>query len=231
MRARSKQEISIGRQILPYAIRAGLVYLVLLVFVPAIAYAFVLFSGKNTLVENIVSLYLLLSNFLKVVSGWFGQNIYLFPSPADFLLAAIAVLYHRKWKISAGLLVAAGLVYLFGQFVGDLLAQPIGGLGPTSAGALTIEIVYSAFALLLIGSYLFAPTFFAYSQKKANKVLYLVLNAIVGWIPPAWILLVFFSTKPAKTKAPEKSEAPAAKPEPKPVHKRELKKKKGFKKK
>jgi hypothetical protein len=185
-------------------IKVSYAYVVVAVLVPIVAWFFVVLTGKNSTDVNIARFYLLTANFFKSVA----DSQVLFPGPRDFVLAAIVVLYRRRWKVALGLLFAAALIYLIGLFLFEQITHVITGLGPTSIGALILETLCIAFMASTLASVLFAPAFCAFKEKMKWRII-LPMNLLLGFIPPIWIVLCFFCVKPVEVK--KKSVVPAKK--------------------
>jgi len=202
-------------------ITAGL-YLLFVIAVPIIAWALVLITGKNTVVYNIDNLYSMMANFMRAVAQI---------TPGDYILGAVVVLYNKRFKPSLVFLAGAAFLYLFGTYCADGVTAAVKSMGLQSPGSLVLECLYTGLSFGILLTSLFVPTMVAYERKKPTWKRYLLLNILLGWIPPAWVALVFFAFKKPKNEIDPPKPEPEVKPVPKHVHKRELKKKKGFKKK
>jgi len=208
-----------------YSKLACLGYLVLVALVPVAAYVFTLFSGKNNFLDIIARFYLLIKEFLVLASSF---------TPMDYVLAAIVVLYVKKWKVSASLLATGGLLFLIGKYSGEFVNKLISRVGSTDPSAYVIECFYTAFAVALIVGSVGLPSIVAYFRKKKSFKIILIVDLLLGWVLPVWVALIFFAFKNDKDKSAKKDtttgETSVVTP-PKKVHQRKPKRKKGFKKK
>lgn len=191
-------------------------------FVPIAAFGFTIFMGKNDTASNITYLFNLSVEFLKAGSQFF---------PGDFILAAVLILYLKKYRVAAALGLASGITYVYTKFSGDLILNCISGLDPNSPLSLMIKSIYGGIALEVLAVKWALPAIVAFKRNKAKKKLYLWLTILLGWLPPVWTALIFVAFRDDKSADAKKSEkgdkAKAATPAgPKKLSKKKLRKRK-----
>jgi hypothetical protein len=211
----------------------AIVYSILLgVAVPLTAVALIPITKNSSFIENVGFMTLELSKFVKFASGM---------TPGDYILAAIVLLYHRNVRTSLAFLLGGAFIFLFGNYCVDPILKLILSVGPTSNNGVALEFAFNALLLGIIITSLFLPTIVAYKNKRTSFIKYLLLNMAIGWIPPAWVVLIFFAFKPAKSNktasnqgsqtVQESKSVEVEKPSAPAVHSNKRKKKKGFKRK
>lgn len=141
----------------------------------------------------------------------------------DFLLAAVLVLYLRKYKVIGYLLAAAGVVYLFGCSA-DLMIKGLSTLPPEHPFSSTCKVFYSALSLDVTIVKVALPTIVAYKRNKARRKRFLIVNLICGWLPPVWVGMMLFAFKSDKKKESQDDDKNEKVPKTRPVHQRILKK-------
>lgn len=152
------------------------------------------------------------------------------PGPGDYVLAAIAILYLKKWKVSVGLLIAGGFLWLISWSSPEVITL-VTKIGDQSAFGLILSCMYSALAAQFLVCSLLLPAVVAKQRKKARWRLLSGLTLALGWIPPIWVLLLFLVFRNDKDASPAVApeDSSSAKPARK-VHQNMRKRKKGFKK-
>lgn len=170
----------------------GIVYLVLLLIaVPLTAAALIPINSNSTFASNVAFIFDKLIEFLK------GSN-YVIPGAGDYLLASVALLYHRNLRAPIAFLLGAGLMFLLTNYGLQPVADYVKSAGSQSKFAL--EYAYTAFLLGIAVSSIFLPTIVASKLKRATWVRYFLVNGLIGWFPPFWVLLLFLAFKPPKAK-------------------------------
>jgi len=168
----------------------GTVYLVLLLIaVPLTAAALIPINSNSTFASNVAFIFDKLIEFLK------GSN-YVIPGAGDYLLAGVALLYHRNLRAPIAFLMGAGLMFLLANYGLQPVADYLKSAGSQSKFAL--EYAYTAFLLGVAVSSIFLPTIVASKLKRATWVRYFFVNGLIGWFPPFWVLLLFLAFKPPK---------------------------------
>lgn len=218
--------------ILPKLGLLGLVFLALLVLIPLVSYLIAVITGKGSTVANIADFHRSTAFFLNSVTG--SQSKFLFPGPGDLLLAAVVLLYKKRWQVSLGIVIAAGLMYVYGQFVVEPVAQTFYEMSLKSPVGIALECLLSALNAAVIITIAFFPAAAAIVENCRWKII-VPCNILLCWAQPIWILLTFLSFKkavivPKEIKAKTKSAAASNRLWAQ-VHQREAKKRKGFKKK
>lgn len=220
------------KRILPKLTVPGLICVALVLLIPLISYLAALVSGKGNTVDNIALFHRSATFFFKSVSG--SESKFLFPGPGDILLAAVVLLYKKRWQVSLGLLITAGVMYLYGQFAIEPASNSIYNLSLTSPVGVALECLYSALTSAMLIAIAFLPATAAILEKHHWKII-LPCNILLFWAQPLWILMTFFSFKKAAVVAKEaqaKAKSSAASNRLwAQVHQRESKRRKGFKKK
>ncbi len=218
--------------ILPKLKVAGLIYLAVVVLIPIVSYLVSVISSKGTGVDNIALFHNSISFFFKSVSG--SESKFLFPGPGDILLAGVILLYKKQWQVSAGMLLTAGIMYLYGQFAIEPLSTAIYNLAIASPVGIALECLFSAITAVVLVAIAFFPATAAVAGKFRWKII-VPCNVLLFWVQPIWILMTFFAFKKAvivprdqqvKNKSKIASNRLWAQ-----VHQRESKRRKGFKKK
>lgn len=222
----------IRKKVLPKLAILGVVYLLLAGSIALISYLAGVISGKGSAVENIALFHQSITFFFKSVTG--SDSKFLFPGPGDFLLVAVVLLYRKRWKVSLGLLIFAGLAYVYGQFLIEPASIAIYELSKTSPLGIVFECLFSAITAAVIIAVAFLPAATAVIEKCHWKVI-VPCNLLLFWAQPLWILMSFFSFKkavliPKEKKAKAKASAASSRLWAQ-VHERESKKRKGFRKK
>lgn len=218
--------------ILPKLKIAGLIYLAVVVLIPIISYLVAVISTRGNAVDNIALFHRSISFYFKSISG--SESKFLFPGPGDILLAGVILLYKKQWQVSAGMLVTAGIMYLYGQFAIEPLSTWIYNLSLTSPVGIVLECLVSAVTLAVLIAIAFFPATAAIMAKFRWKII-VPCNILLFWVQPIWILMTFFSFKkavivPRDQQAKLKSKIASNRLWAQ-VHQRESKRRKGFKKK
>lgn len=191
-------------------------------FVPIAALLFTVFTGKNDTVTNITFLFNGCVSLLQVAADLF---------PGDLILAAVLILYLKKYRVAGALGIASGFVFLYCKFSGALITNCISGLDPNNPLALVIKSIFGGFTVELLLLKWALPAIVALKRNKEKKKLYLWLTVLTGWMPPIWIALTFLAFRDDKSADAKKNEkgdkAKAAKPAaPKKLSKKKLRKRK-----
>ncbi len=162
---------------------------------------------------------------------WFFVNVAAHICPGNFLLAAILVLYLKKFKVCGYLLAAAGLIYLICQYLVPGVDVLLRNIPEQNVFKCILAVPLSGFDLDLLLGINFLPAVVAFERHKERRKIIGLLNLFLGWIPPLWVvLLVWAFRNDKKAKADETVREKKGPAKAKSVHQR-IAKKKGRKKK
>ncbi|MBX9671635.1 MAG: hypothetical protein K2X93_28860 [Candidatus Obscuribacterales bacterium] len=207
---------------LPYFKAAAMLYTAMVVVLPLAAFVMSL-NNKNSMAENINLLFILMLDLPRAIGGFM-------PGPGDYILASVAILYLKKWQVSVGLLLAAGLLWVVSWSCPEVVTL-VKNVGAQSAFGLVLSCLYAALVAQVLVCSLLLPAVVAKQRNKARWPLLVGLTVALAWIPPVWILLLFLAYRNDKRVAGEEtSEDPSSAKPARKVHQNKLKKKKGFKK-
>ncbi len=201
-----------------------MLYTAMVIVLPLVAFVMSL-NNKNSMAENINLLFILMLDLPRAIGGFM-------PGPGDYVLASVAILYLKKWQVSVGLLLAAGLLWVVSWSCPEVMTL-VKNIGAQSAFGLALSCLYAALVAQVLVCSLLLPAVVAKQRNKARWPLLAGLTVALAWIPPVWILLLFLAFRSDKRVSGEETsdgdDSSSAKPARK-VHQNKLKKKKGFKK-